>query len=63
VETRKIDTPETRPAADAVPDRRCGRCQKPFPGDPALAFQTDWAVCPACSAVLMPRPSNPVRSS
>jgi hypothetical protein len=38
----------------AVPDRRCGRCQCAFPGDPTLFFQTDWALCPTCEAILLP---------
>ena len=51
------DTAEERRTADTtVPDRRCGRCQRPFPGDPTLNFQTDWALCPDCAAVLMPPP-------
>jgi hypothetical protein len=35
-------------------DRVCGRCRAHFPGDPDLFFQTDWALCPDCSAILMP---------
>lgn len=43
-----------------VPDRHCGRCQSGFPGDPTLYFQTDWALCPACAAILLPgRPAAP----
>ena len=34
--------------------RHCGRCQNAFPGDPSLFFQTDWALCPACSTILLP---------
>jgi hypothetical protein len=37
-----------------APDRKCGRCQCSFPGDPALCFQSEWALCPACSAILLP---------
>jgi hypothetical protein len=37
-----------------LPDRRCGRCQCAFPGDPTLFFQTDWALCPTCEAILLP---------
>jgi len=36
-------------------DRVCGRCRASFAGDPELFFQTDWALCPDCSAVLMPK--------
>jgi hypothetical protein len=50
-------TSPSSPLVAAVADRRCGRCQRPFPGDPALTFQTDWALCPDCSAILMPRPA------
>jgi hypothetical protein len=50
------------PGADAasaaespiVPARHCGRCQSAFPGDPTLFFQTDWALCPDCTAILLP---------
>ena len=65
MEARSSGTPEPvpAPAADPVPDRRCGRCQGAFPGDPGLTFQTDWAVCPACAAVLMPRPPTPAPAS
>lgn len=49
--------------APAVPQRRCGRCQRPFDGDPTLAFQTGWALCPACDAILLPRPAPPERPS
>ena len=45
-----------------TPDRHCGRCQSAFPGDPTLYFQTDWALCPACTAILLPgRPAAPAR--
>ncbi len=37
-----------------LPERHCGRCQCAFPGDPTLFFQTDWALCPACEAILLP---------
>jgi hypothetical protein len=36
-------------------ERHCGRCQGAFPGDPTQFFQTDWALCPACQAILLPR--------
>lgn len=49
-------------ARASVPARRCGRCQMAFPGDPTLEFQTDWALCPACSAVLLPPPATGGRS-
>ena len=54
-----------RPGVVALPHRRCGRCQCAFPGDPTLFFQTDWALCPACEAILLPgrpaaRPLAPV---
>ena len=44
--------------ATVVPQRRCGRCQRLFDGDPTLAFQTGWALCPACDAILLPRPGQ-----
>lgn len=34
---------------------RCGRCQAELAWDPALAFQTDWALCPRCTEILLPR--------
>jgi hypothetical protein len=44
----------------ALLERHCGRCQRAFPGDPTLFFQTDWALCPACQAILLPkRPATP----
>jgi len=47
--------------ADELPQRRCGRCQGTFAGDPMLFFQTDWGLCPACAEILLPRhaPSTP----
>jgi DNA-directed RNA polymerase subunit RPC12/RpoP len=51
--------PTDHDVSDAVPvvsTRKCGRCQQPFPGDPSLNFQTDWALCPPCSAKLLSRP-------
>lgn len=36
------------------PDRHCGRCQRAFPADPKLFFQTDWALCPECKEILLP---------
>lgn len=35
--------------------RHCGRCQREFDADPALYFQTDWALCPECQDILLPR--------
>lgn len=35
--------------------RHCGRCQIDFEADPTLFFQTDWALCPACQEILLPR--------
>jgi hypothetical protein len=50
-----VDNPVTGP----LPERRCGRCQRAFPGDPTLFFQTDWALCPTCEAILLPgRPAR-----
>ncbi len=49
------------PVIDLLPPRHCGRCQCAFPGDPTLFFQTDWALCPACTAILLPR--RPVETS
>lgn len=49
-------------AAAAVPERHCGRCQCAFPADPTLFVQSDWALCPECTAILLPgRPSAPTR--
>jgi hypothetical protein len=45
-----VDNPITVP----LPERHCGRCQRAFPGDPTLFFQTDWALCPTCEAILLP---------
>lgn len=49
---------DSRTIAEAAPeppsDRKCGRCQQPFPGDPSLFFQSDWGLCSACTAILMP---------
>ena len=36
-------------------ERQCGRCRRAFPGDSDLFFQTDWALCPECEAVLLPK--------
>jgi hypothetical protein len=44
-----------------VPDRHCARCQCAFPGDPTLFFQTDWALCPECAAILLPGRPVPTR--
>ena len=41
-----------------LPDRHCGRCQRAFPGDPKLFFQTDWALCPQCEDILLPHRAN-----
>ncbi len=39
--------------------RHCGRCQMEFEADPELYFQTDWALCPSCEAILLPpRPGS-----
>jgi hypothetical protein len=54
----EASTAASSPLVAVVADRRCGRCQRPFPGDPALTFQTDWALCPDCAAILMPRPAG-----
>lgn len=43
----------------AVAPRRCGRCQRPFEGDTASFVQTDWALCPACEAILLPDRHDP----
>ncbi len=57
---RRAGPPEADTASEAesiivpLPARHCGRCQCAFPGDPTLFFQTDWALCPACTAVLLP---------
>lgn len=42
------------PISRPLPERHCGRCQCAFPGDPTLFFQTDWALCPTCEAILLP---------
>jgi hypothetical protein len=50
-------------AVAAVPDRKCGRCQRGFAGDPALNFQAGWALCDQCRAVLLPgQAPGPARS-
>ena len=41
--------------AGSLPDRQCGRCRRAFAGDRDLFFQTDWALCPECEAVLLPQ--------
>jgi hypothetical protein len=41
--------------AGNLPTRTCGRCRKSIAGDPTLTFQTDWALCPTCEAVLLGR--------
>jgi hypothetical protein len=47
------------PISLPLPERHCGRCQCAFPGDPTLFFQTDWALCPTCEAILLPgRPAR-----
>jgi hypothetical protein len=43
-----------KPISVPPPERHCGRCQRAFPGDPTLFFQTDWALCPTCEAILLP---------
>jgi hypothetical protein len=46
-----------------LPPRHCGRCQRAFEGDPDLFFQTDWALCPECTEILLPsRRTAPSRS-
>jgi hypothetical protein len=49
-----IATREQPELADG--ERRCGRCQKVFPGDPSRHATAipDWWVCDACRAVLLP---------
>jgi hypothetical protein len=34
--------------------RVCGRCRRTLEDDPTLVFQTDWALCPTCTGVLLP---------
>ena len=48
----RMSTEEPERVALPLPERRCGRCRCAFPGDPTLFFQTDWALCPACEAIL-----------
>jgi hypothetical protein len=50
------DSAPEAPAASDEPltQRRCGRCQRSFDGDPTLYVQTDWALCPECSEILLP---------
>jgi hypothetical protein len=40
-----------------VPPRQCGRCRMMFEGDPMLDVRArqEWAVCPSCEAILLPR--------
>jgi len=40
------------------PMRHCGRCQQEFDADPSLFFQTEWALCPACAEILLPKRRN-----
>lgn len=40
----------------SLPERHCGRCRRSFEGDPQQFFQTDWALCPQCREILLPRP-------
>ena len=46
-----------------LPERHCGRCQCWFEADPALFFQSDWALCPACTKILLPKPGAPILSA
>lgn len=43
--------------SNGVPPRQCGRCRMMFDGDPTLDIraQREWAVCPSCEAILLPR--------
>jgi NAD-dependent SIR2 family protein deacetylase len=49
-----IDEPD---GSGAVPPRQCGRCRMMFEGDPTLDTRArrEWAVCPSCEAILLPR--------
>ena len=42
--------------SESLPERHCGRCRRFFEADPQLFFQTDWALCPECTEILLPRP-------
>ncbi len=54
-----LDVDEPIGVDNLVPERHCGRCQRAFPGDPSLFFQTDWALCPTCESILLPgRPAS-----
>jgi hypothetical protein len=54
-----LDVDEPIGVDNPVPERHCGRCQRAFPGDPMLLFQTDWALCPTCESILLPgRPAS-----
>lgn len=41
---------------DDVPPRQCGRCRMMFDGDPTLdpLVRNEWALCPACEAIILP---------
>jgi hypothetical protein len=43
-----------------VPDRTCGRCRQPFPGDPdnPVDAQVEWWLCTPCRAVLLQGPKG-----
>lgn len=38
--------------------RHCGRCQLVLLDDPELSTQPPWALCPACSAILLPKDAS-----
>jgi hypothetical protein len=47
--------PEGTPEEGSVRDRRCGRCQVTFAGDPDshAAAQLGWWLCPPCREALV----------
>jgi hypothetical protein len=48
--------PKISPEEASTPERRCGRCQRTFPGDPDLqhaSAQLGWWMCAPCREALV----------
>jgi hypothetical protein len=47
--------PQDSPEGEAVRERRCGRCQVMFPGEPGqhATAQLGWWMCPPCHEALL----------
>lgn len=58
----QVNSP-TAEDVNPLPQRHCGRCQRGFEGDPGLFFQTDWALCPECTKILLPAKHTSARLS